>query len=140
MLTIRMAAAVVRGAGGVIGSVVSRRMRFPAGLAFAVGLSARGAFAEPAPSEAPIEVTVEGEKAPPGSTSLGRRDIREMPGVLDDPYRAIETLPGVMPAASGIPYYFIRGAPPGNIGYFFDGIQVPLLFHVGGGPGVFPAP
>jgi hypothetical protein len=86
----------------------------------------------------PIEVTVEGEKAPPGAVTLGRRQIKEMPGVLGDPYRAIEVEPGVTPVASGIPYYFIRGAPPGNIGYFFDGIQVPLLFHVGAGPGVIP--
>lgn len=96
----------------------------------------------PAEAEAPppaLEVTIEGEKAPPGSTSFRRRDIREMPGVFGDPYRAIEVQPGVTPAASGIPYYFIRGAPPGNIGYFFDGIQVPLLFHVGGGPSVIPA-
>lgn len=62
-----------------------------------------------------------------------------MPGVLDDAYRAIEVQSGVTPTASGIPYYFIRGAPPGNIGYFFDGIQVPLLFHVGGGPSVIPS-
>lgn len=88
----------------------------------------------------PIEVTVEGDKAPPGSVSFRRRDIREMPGVLGDPYRAIELQPGVTPTASGLPYFYIRGAPPGNIGYFYDGIRVPLLFHAGAGPGVIPAP
>ncbi len=86
----------------------------------------------------PLEVTVGGDKAPPGAVSLGRKQIQEMPGVLGDPYRAVEVEPGVTPVASGVPYYFIRGAPPGNIGYFFDGIQVPLLFHVGAGPGVIP--
>ncbi len=86
----------------------------------------------------PLEVTVGGERSAPGAVSLGRRQIQEMPGVLGDPYRAIEVEPGVTPVASGVPYYFIRGAPPGNIGYFFDGIQVPLLFHVGAGPGVIP--
>src|SRR5512132_252097 len=110
-----------------------------AGFAVAVSLAARAAHAQPAPPEAPIEIIVTGEQPPAGSTSLGRRDIREMPGVLDDPYRAIEVQPGVAPAASGVPYYFIRGAPPGNIGYFFDGIDVPLLFHAGGGPSVIPA-
>jgi hypothetical protein len=92
-----------------------------------------------APAPASLEVTVEGEKAPPGSATLGRRDIRELPGALGDPYRAIEVQPGVTPTASAMPYYFIRGAPPGNVGYFFDGIQVPLLFHVGAGPSVVPA-
>lgn len=107
-----------------------------------------GASPEPAqeasapPPEPPktIDVSVGGERPPPGSSALGRRDIRDMPGVLADPYRAIEVKPGVTPAVSGFPYFFIRGAPPGNIGYFFDGVQVPLLFHVGGGPSVIPAP
>ncbi|MGK3993022.1 TonB-dependent receptor plug domain-containing protein [Sorangium sp. So ce1024] len=111
--------------------------------------SPAGAPAPPAeapapPAEAPappagIEVTVEGNRAPAGSVSLSRRDIRELPGGLGDPYRAIEVQPGVTTIASGMPYYYIRGAPPGNIGYFFNGIQVPLLFHVGAGPSVIPA-
>jgi outer membrane receptor protein involved in Fe transport len=87
----------------------------------------------------PIEVTIEGDKAPPGAVSLGRKQIQEMPGVLADPYRAIEVEPGVTPLTSGVPFYFVRGAPPGNVGYFFDGIQVPMLFHVGAGPGVIPS-
>jgi len=45
-------------------------------------------------------------------------------------------LPGVTPIVSGLPFFFIRGAPPGNAGYFLDGIRVPLLFHVGVGPSV----
>lgn len=94
--------------------------------------------AEAAPPPGPIEITVEGERVPPGSASLGRKDIREMPGVLGDPYRIIEVRPGVTPTVSGLPYFFIRGAPPGNVGYYFDGIQVPLLFHIGGGPSVIP--
>ncbi|WP_437520294.1 TonB-dependent receptor [Sorangium sp. So ce726] len=93
----------------------------------------------PAAAPAGIEVTVEGNRAPPGSVSLTRRDVRELPGALGDPYRAIEIQPGVTSIASGMPYYYIRGAPPGNIGYFFNGIQVPLLFHVGAGPSVIPA-
>ena len=26
------------------------------------------------------------------------------------------------PIASGLPYFFVRGAPPGNLGYFLDGV------------------
>jgi hypothetical protein len=95
---------------------------------------------EPPPPPSPLEVTVEGDRAPAGSVSLRRRDIRDMPGVLGDPYRAVEIQPGVTPTASGLPYYYIRGAPPGNVGYYFDGIRVPLLFHVGAGPSVISAP
>ena len=29
-----------------------------------------------------------------------------------------------------------RGAPPGNVGYFIDGVRVPYLYHVGLGPSV----
>src|SRR5689334_12004322 len=79
-----------------------------------------------APPPGPIEVTVVGEKAPAGSTLLRGRDLREIPGALNDPFRAIEMRPGVTPAFSGVPYFFIRGAPPADIGYFFDGVEVPL--------------
>lgn len=92
-----------------------------------------------APPPESVDVTVSGDKTPPGATKLGRRDIRDTPGVLGDPYRGVELEPSVTPAASGVPYYFIRGAPPGNVGYFYDGIQVPLLFHAGAGPCVIPA-
>ena len=98
-----------------------------------------GSTSDAAPSDADdiyLDVDVAGEKTPPGSHKLSKRDITDVPGVLGDPYRAIEIEPGVTPVASGIPYYFIRGAPPGNTGYFFNGIRVPLLFHVGGGPSV----
>jgi hypothetical protein len=63
-----------------------------------------------------------------------------MPGAFGDAFRAIEALPGVTPIASGLPYFFIRGAPPGNTGYFIDGVRVPGLFHLGVGPAVlYPA-
>jgi hypothetical protein len=87
---------------------------------------------------APIVVTVEGERAPPGSIALRAAEVRELPGVLGDPYRAVELQPGVTPIATGIPYFFVRGAPPGNLGFFLDDVRVPLLFHVGGGPSVVP--
>ncbi len=83
----------------------------------------------------PVEVLVRGERVV-GVKSLGRAEVRQLPGAFGDPYRAIEALPGVTPIASGLPYFFVRGAPPGNVGYFFDAVQVPLLFHVAAGPGV----
>ncbi|MGC4086540.1 MAG: TonB family protein [Polyangiaceae bacterium] len=58
------------------------------------------------------------------------------PGTFGNPFRAIETMPGVTPLVSGLPFFFVRGAPPGNVGYFLDGVQLPLLFHVGAGPSV----
>lgn len=85
---------------------------------------------------AAIEVTVEGEKPPPARRSMPRAEVRQLPGAFGDPFRAIEAMPGVTPIISGIPYFFVRGAPPGNVGYYLDGIRVPLLYHVGLGPSV----
>ena len=88
------------------------------------------------PPEAPLEVTVLGDRREVGQTTLSATEMREMPGAFGDPFRAIEPLPGVVPLVSGLPYFYIRGAPPNDNGYYLDGIRVPLLFHVGLGQGV----
>ncbi|MDF2695493.1 MAG: tonB family protein [Labilithrix sp.] len=94
------------------------------------------ADAAPDAAPSPDEVTVRGKRHEIGQTTLSATDVREMPGAFGDPFRAIDALPGVTPMVSGLPYFFIRGAPPSNNGYFLDGIRVPLLFHVALGPGV----
>src|SRR5262249_43696857 len=91
---------------------------------------------EPPASSDATEVVIHGTRRAPGAQRLTRVEARQLPGALGDPFRAIEVLPGVTPVASGLPYFIVRGAPPGNIGYFFDGIRVPLLFHVFFGPSV----
>lgn len=85
---------------------------------------------------AAIEVDVLGAKPPPAVQTLSRTEVRQIPGTFGDPFRALEMLPGVTPVASGLPYFYVRGAPPGNIGYFFDGVRIPYLFHVGVGPSI----
>jgi hypothetical protein len=86
--------------------------------------------------EAPQEVDVRGTRHEIGQTTLSAEDVREMPGAFGDPFRAIDALPGVTPLVSGLPFFYIRGAPPTNNAYLVDGIRVPLLFHVGIGEGV----
>jgi TonB family protein len=89
------------------------------------------------PTGAPEEVTVHGAHEEPSLTaSLTRAEVRQLPGAFGDPFRAIEILPGVTPIISGLPYFYIRGAPPGDAGYFLDGVRVPYLFHVGLGPSI----
>jgi TonB family protein len=83
-----------------------------------------------------IDVVVEGVKHPPSVTSLRRAEVRQLPGAFGDPFRAIEIMPGVTPIVSGLPFFYVRGAPPGNIGYFLDGVRVPYLFHAAAGPSV----
>jgi hypothetical protein len=67
---------------------------------------------------------------------MTRAEVRELPGAFGDAFRAIEALPGVTPIASGLPYFFVRGAPPGNIGYYIDGLSIPTLYHAAVGPSV----
>jgi len=84
----------------------------------------------PTPVDGAVEdVIVRGSKPLAPHIELLAADIREMPGAFGDAFRAIEALPGVTPILSGIPYFVIRGAPPGNTGFYLDGIRVPSLFH-----------
>jgi hypothetical protein len=81
-----------------------------------------------------MEVSVRGEREEIGTSHIARSETRLIPGAFGDPFRAVEALPGMAPWLSGLPYYFVRGAPPESVGYAIDGIRVPLLFHVGAGP------
>ncbi len=94
-----------------------------------------------APQPAQVdEVTITGTRARPLATPtqhrLGRAEVRLVPGAFGDPFRAIDILPGVVPTVSGLPYYYIRGAPPSAVGYYVDEVRVPYLFHFALGPGV----
>jgi hypothetical protein len=91
----------------------------------------------PPPPASPSEVVVLGEqRIEVGSIHIPREEARRVPGAFGDPFRVVEVLPGVAPVLSGLPYFYVRGAPPGDVGYFIDGIRVPVLFHVGPGPSV----
>ena len=83
-----------------------------------------------------IEITVQGQRLAPAVSSFTRAEVRQLPGAFGDPFRAIEAMPGVTPIFSGLPFFYVRGAPPGNVGYFLDGVRVPYLYHVGLGPSV----
>ena len=90
-----------------------------------------------APNIAPaIEIEVLGARLAPAVSSFSRAEVRQLPGAFGDPFRAIEALPGVTPIVSGLPFFYVRGAPPGNVGYFLDGVRVPYLYHVGLGPSI----
>lgn len=83
-----------------------------------------------------LEVDVSAQRPAPEVSSFTRAEVRQLPGAFGDPFRAIEALPGVTPIASGLPFFYVRGAPPGNVGYYVDGVRVPYLYHVGLGPSV----
>jgi hypothetical protein len=93
------------------------------------------AFGQGAPADVE-EVLVRGVRPEPGRQPIAEGEARQMPGSFGDPLRAIEALPGVTPIVSGLPYFLVRGAPSGNIGFFLDGVRVPALFHLGVGAAV----
>ncbi len=107
----------------------------PSAVAPASAASAGTGAAAPSPAGAE-SIVIRGARAPVGAIRLAAGEVRQIPGAFGDAFRAIESLPGVVPMASGIPYFFVRGAPPGNTGYYLDGVRVPLLFHLGFGPSV----
>lgn len=91
----------------------------------------------PPPPPPPEEVRVVGARPPPRTPTehrMGRADVRVIPGAFGDPFRAIDTVPSVVPVVSGLPYFYVRGAPPSAVGYFVDEVRVPYLFHFGAGP------
>jgi TonB-dependent Receptor Plug Domain len=102
------------------------------------------AFAQAGPptpsSDAPVEVTVHGTKpsAPVGANAVSPSDARAIPGTFGDAFQALAALPGLAPMASGLPFFYVRGAPPADTGYFIDGIPVPTLFHIGPGASIVP--
>jgi len=88
--------------------------------------------------QAPVEVTIREARHDVGSYEFRAADTLSIPGTFGDPLRAVEAMPGVAATLSGLPYFYVRGAPPADTGYFIDGIAVPLLFHLGPGPSVIP--
>ena len=112
--------------------------------AFETAEVARDACADPAPiivrlaplENAPIyETVVTAQPSQPALTLTGQ-ELTKTPGSLGDPFRTIESLPGVASPVWPLPIYAIRGANPGNTGFMLDDLRVPALFHLALGPSV----
>lgn len=59
-------------------------------------------------------------------------EIRRVPGTFGDPVRIIQSLPGTArpPFASGL--LVLRGANPDDSNVYIDGVEVPIVYHLGG--------
>lgn len=79
-------------------------------------------------------VTASPERAP--AVPLRGEELSRTAGTMGDPFRVVESLPGVTQVIWPLPMYAIRGANPGNTGYFIDGVRAPALFHFALGPSV----
>jgi TonB family protein len=86
----------------------------------------------------PYEIVVVGEhrREEVSRVSLRGPEIHEIPGTFGDPFRVIQTLPGVSSVVSLLPFPIVRGASPSASGYLLDGTRVPMLFHLLAGPSV----
>lgn len=69
-------------------------------------------------------------------TTLAGREIHHLPGTFGDPFKVVNTLPGVTSPLSLLTMPVVRGSSPGNTGIFLDGMRLPMLFHLFNGPSV----
>jgi hypothetical protein len=76
------------------------------------------------------QTTVRGTRAEIQQVPVSAAEARAAPGTGGDPLRVIGLLPGVQQIAWPATLYVVRGANPGNTGFFLDGIRVPELFHL----------
>ena len=86
----------------------------------------------------PYEIVVFGEERREelSRVTLRGAEIKQVPGTFGDPYRVVQTLPGVSSVMSLLPFPIVRGASPGSTGILVDGTRVPMLYHLLAGPSV----
>jgi TonB family protein len=86
----------------------------------------------------PYEIVVVGEQRREEVSRIALRgaEIKQVPGTFGDPFRVVQTLPGVASVVSLLPFPIVRGASPSSTGFLLDGTRVPLLYHLLSGPSV----
>jgi hypothetical protein len=70
------------------------------------------------------------------AVELSGDEARKVPGTSGDPIRVLASLPGVSQIVWPAALFVVRGANPGNTGFYLDGTKVPALFHLALGPSV----
>jgi TonB family protein len=80
----------------------------------------------------PYEIVVVGEKHREEVSRITLRgpELQQIPGTFGDPFRVIQTLPGVASVVSLLPFPVVRGASPASTGFLLDGTTIPLLYHL----------
>jgi hypothetical protein len=71
--------------------------------------------------------------------TLERQELQRVPGTFGDPVRVLQNMPGVARAPYLSGALIVRGAAPDQTLTFLDGVEIPLLYHLGGGPSVVNA-
>ncbi len=80
------------------------------------------------------ELVVLGARETPDITrrTITVEEIKRVPGTFGDPVRVIQNLPGAARAPFGTGLLIIRGANPGDSNVYVDGVEVPIIYHLGG--------
>lgn len=89
---------------------------------------------EPHEVEEGAEIVVEARVESPHASRqiLDRERVEKVPGTHDDPFRLIQSLPGVAATPEYSPVagdLAIRGADPTETRVFLDGVEIPYLYH-----------
>ena len=87
-----------------------------------------------------LSATVRGDRQTDAPTvrSLSQEELRNVPGALNDPIRAVQNLPGLARAPFLSGALIVRGSAPADTGIYIDGDKVPIIFHFLGGPSILP--
>ncbi len=59
-------------------------------------------------------------------------EVRRVPGTFGDPVRVIQSLPGAARPSFGSSQLILRGANPEDSNVYIDGVEVPIIYHLGG--------
>lgn len=72
----------------------------------------------------------EGEEGVATQSVLGSRELLALRGLIaDDPFRAVQVLPGVATGDDFRAEFALRGLGPNHVGISIDGVDSPLLYH-----------
>ena len=69
---------------------------------------------------------------PPKARVVDQATIKDTPGTLGDPIRALQTRPGLLRTPFDAGWVLVRGGDFDHTSLHLDGAPVPLLFHLGG--------
>ena len=83
-------------------------------------------------ADASIVVEAERETSEVSVKTLSADQIQYLPGSNGDVVKAIQNLPGIARAPSGIGQLIIRGTAPEDSAFYVDGSPSPEVFHFGG--------
>jgi hypothetical protein len=70
--------------------------------------------------------------ANPLASDVPTDELRRVPGALGDVGKSLESLPGVSRPAVGIGAPIVWGADAGDTRVLVDGMEIPMLYHLGG--------